>query len=103
MRKWLILSILLVLIPFHAKANDFWSLTFSKKDYLYFQLVEIEERMNEEVTEPYIDSVWTKIAGLNGRKLNVEKSFQKLIVEKMERIYQLLDEYVIVLDIPRFK
>jgi len=82
MRKCLILSILLVLLPFHAKANDVWSLTFSKKDYVYFQLAKIEESMNEAVMEPYIDPVWKKIAGLNGRKLNVEKSFKKLIEEE---------------------
>lgn len=92
MKKWLFFILFLVLLPSHVKANDFLSLTFTKNDYLYFQLLELEERVNEPVIEPVVDRVWKKIPGYNGRKLNVKKSYKELVE------LSILDETRLVFD-----
>ena len=93
MKKWIFFILLLVLLPSNVKANDFLSLTFTKNDYLYFQLLELEERVNEEVIEPVVDRVWKKIPGYNGRKLNVKKSYKELVeLSKLEESKLVFDE-----------
>lgn len=93
MKKWVFFILLLVLLPSNVKANDFLSLTFAKNDYLYFQLLELEERVNEEVIEPVVDRVWKKIPGYNGRKLNVKKSYKELVeLSKLDESKLVFDE-----------
>lgn len=93
MKKWIFFILLLVLLPSNVKANDFLSLTFTKNDYLYFQLLELEERVNEEVIEPVIDPVWKKIPGFNGRKLNIKQSYKELVkLPKLEESKLVFDE-----------
>lgn len=66
-------------------------LTISKENLIE----EIENRaasLNEAPQEPYIDRVWKKTPGRDGRKVNVQKSYQKM---KKKNEY---DESLIVFD-----
>lgn len=80
----LLLFILIIVSAFRIEPQDFqWNVlpvVQLSADALYEELVEKadDEQYYEAPSEPYIDRVWKKTPGRNGRKINVEQSYEKM-------------------------
>src|SRR5699024_9947865 len=59
--------------------NDVVSIMASKKENeLFNQITASAKQFNEEPEDAYIDSVWKKTPGRNGKMVNVEKSYENM-------------------------
>ena len=78
----LILFILIFFATFRLEPNPFETdvLQVNTSDQLYMKITDEAEK--EEYNEPpenaYIDRVWKKTPGRNGRKVNIEASYEKM-------------------------
>jgi peptidoglycan-N-acetylglucosamine deacetylase len=84
----IIVFILIVTISFNIEQNPFQTndqAAFSqmviagmKDDPLYREIIEKSATYFEEPEDAYIDRVWKKTPGRNGRKVNVEESYKRM-------------------------
>src|SRR5690625_1618749 len=87
MKHWSIVLFLVILLSLSYAYYNFFAThtimsvgnvaTVSKEDLIE----EIEKHattLNEAPQEPYIDRVWKKTPGRNGRKVNIKKSYENM-------------------------
>lgn len=80
-------SILMVLTIFASEYNPFIQAANNvhvfkaKDDALYQQITKSAKKYNETSQDAYIDRVWKKTPGRNGRKVNVDGSYEKMSKE----------------------
>jgi len=100
-KLWSIVLLLFILLSLSYAYYHFFTMhtimsvgniiSVSKEDLI--KKIEHEAKiLNEAPQEPYIDRVWKKTPGLNGRKVNIQKSYQNM---KKKNQY---DESLIVFD-----
>src|SRR5690625_207296 len=63
--------------PFIEAVNDIHVFKTSD-DSLHQQIKKSAEKYNEDAQDAYIDQVWKKMPGRNGRKVNIEESYKKM-------------------------
>jgi probable sporulation protein (polysaccharide deacetylase family) len=80
----LVLFVLIVFLAFRLDpypfANDAVSVAREKNDALYEEIVEKanNKSYDEEPIDAKIDPVWKKTPGRNGKKINIERSYQNM-------------------------
>lgn len=82
-----IVFVIIVMVSFNIDHNPFQvesQATFSPveivkgQDPLYQEIEEKSERYNEEPEDAYIDRVWKKIPGRNGRQVDIAASYERM-------------------------
>src|SRR5699024_838336 len=62
----------------HADNNVVSIMASKKENELFNQITASAKQFNEEPEDAYIDSVWKKTPGRNGKMVNVEKSYENM-------------------------
>ncbi|HEY4601603.1 MAG TPA: polysaccharide deacetylase family protein [Cerasibacillus sp.] len=94
----LFLFILLVIltwkVPNHPFIKDGAFITVSKQnDSLYKEIEQKAKQYDEKPEDAYIDDVWKKTPGRNGVKVNINKSYKKMMKKGMfDESYLVFDE-----------
>ncbi|WP_047984836.1 polysaccharide deacetylase family protein [Ornithinibacillus californiensis] len=101
----LIVFVIIVMLSFNINQNPFQmdnQAVFSPieeisklEDSLYKEIKDKSATYNEEPKNAYIDPVWKKIPGRNGRKVNIDASY-----ERMEKSGKYKDELLVFDPIP---
>jgi len=101
MKHWSIVLFLVILLSLSYSYYNFFAThtimsvgnvaTVSKED-LIEEIEKHAKTLNEAPQEPYIDRVWKKTPGRNGRKVNIKKSYENM---KKKNQY---DESLVVFD-----
>lgn len=91
-----IVFVIIVMVSFNIDHNPFQvesQATFSPveivkgQDPLYQEIEEKSERYNEEPEDAYIDRVWKKIPGRNGRQVDIAASYERM--KKLENLMKI--------------
>ncbi|MFD1018233.1 polysaccharide deacetylase family protein [Thalassobacillus hwangdonensis] len=79
-------------------------LTGSESTSLYKEIESKSKEMNEAPENAYIDQVWKKTPGLDGRKVDIKKSYEKMkkngIFDKKLLVYDTVPPGVSIDDLP---
>src|SRR5690625_341459 len=82
LNRWLIVSLVVIAILFiyYLKFPTFMSVGFTvdAKNDLIHHIEQYAEEVNEQPDDAYIDRVWKKTPGRNGRVVNIEQSYEKM-------------------------
>ncbi|RDW17792.1 polysaccharide deacetylase family protein [Oceanobacillus chungangensis] len=111
-RKYVNLFIfsILVILTFNSQYNPFQIRDvpiFSqnkKEDALYQEILEKQSNYHEEPQDAYIDDVWKKTPGRNGRAVDVDKSYEKMkdvgVFDDSLLVYKQIEPEISLSDLP---